>query len=157
MRVRLSNVHFFLVWGNKLFRSQFWIIWSCCSLLEANFDFNETCTSTAYFEIACLMSKHVVQILIRFKCFLLFEINNCVLYCKWTKKLADSVLQERERAIISFPDSFFLSLLYKWKLCQSKKWKREDIALRAVLWCFTTSRFYLENSCLQNVKQLQLG
>lgn len=156
MRVRLSNFIFFLVWGNKLFRSQFWIIWSC-SLLEANFDFNETCTSTAYFEIACLMSKHVVQILIRFKCFLLFEINNCVLYCEWTKKLADSVLQERERAIISFPDSFFLSLLYKWKLCQSKKWKREDIALRAVLWCFTTSRFYLENSCLQNVKQLQLG
>lgn len=135
MQVRLSNGHFFGM--RKQIEKSFWIILGCCPLLEANFDFDKACPSTSSFEIVCLMSKHVVQILIRFKCFLLFEINNCVLYCEWTKKLADRVFckKDRERATISFPDSFFISL-YKWKLCQPKIWRREDAALKSCVMIF---------------------
>lgn len=124
MRVRLSNGHFFGM--RKQIEKSFWIILGCCPLLEANFDFDKACPSTSSFEIVCLMSKHVVQILIRFKCFLLFEINNCVLYCEWTKKLADRVFCKKER------ERLFLSQT----VSQPKIWRREDAALKSCVMIF---------------------
>lgn len=153
MRVRLSNGHFFGM--RKQIEKSFWIILGCCPLLEANFDFDKACPSTSSFEIVFLMSKHVVQILIRFKCFLLFEINNCVLYCEWTKKLADRVFckKERERLFLSQTVSFYH--YYINGNCVSPKYEGERTRpWRAVLWFFVTSCFYFENICLQNVKQL---